>query len=121
LCVTGTAVATPLTSVLEADMPEKKQQPKTSKAKGRKGDPAQVSGISAAALEGAQEGAESSNNTERLARPGPGLPERTQARRGPGTVEPVESTAPESGTERQPPPEEPAGDASPDDFDDDLS
>jgi hypothetical protein len=57
----------------------------------RKTDPEQVSGISAAAIEGATDG----DNAEKMARPGPGLPDRRVGRRRVES-DPVESTRRES-------------------------
>ena len=52
----------------------------------RKTDPEQVSGISAAAIEGAAEAdnaeEKAEKNAEKMARPGPGLPDRRVGRRG---------------------------------------
>jgi len=75
---------------------------KTTKTTG-KTHPEQVSGISAAAIEGASQGASestesSSDNAEKMARPGPGMDIGRQMHRG---SPPNDAThAPESGTER---------------------
>jgi hypothetical protein len=69
--------------------------------KTRKTDPEQISGISAAAIEGASESAATtSENAEKMARPrpGPGMDVGRQVRRGSPPRE--ESHARESGTER---------------------
>jgi hypothetical protein len=70
------------------------------KRKSGKTDPEQVSGISAAAIEGASEssGEGSTDNAEEMARPGPGMDVGRQMHRGSPPNE--ESHAPESGTER---------------------
>ena len=65
----------------------------------RKTHPEQVSGISAAAIEGASESSVgATENAEKMARPGPGLDVGRQMHRGSPPNE--ESHAPESGTER---------------------
>jgi hypothetical protein len=71
-----------------------------SKRKSGKTDPEQISGISAAAIEGASEssGEGSTENAEKMARPGPGTDIGRQMHRG--SPPNGESHAPESGTER---------------------
>ena len=87
------------------------------KRKSGKTDPQQVSGISAAAIEGASEssGETKTGNAEKMARPGPGMDVGRQVHRGSPPNE--ESHAPESGTERDIETDRPQREASgPDEF-----
>ena len=70
------------------------------KRKSGKTDPEKISGISAAAIEGASEssGEGSTENAEKMARPAPGMDIGRRTRRGSPANE--ESHAPESGTDR---------------------
>ena len=87
------------------------------KRKSGKTDPEKISGISAAAIEGASEssGEGSTKNAEKMARPGPGMDIGRQMHRGSPPNE--ESHAPESGTERNVETDRPQREASgPDEF-----
>jgi hypothetical protein len=86
---------------------------------GRSGktDPEQVSGISAAAIEGASQASdETSDNAEKMARPGPGLDIGRRTRLTQGSPPSDESSAPESGTVRDVESDRPAREASPDEI-----
>jgi hypothetical protein len=105
---------------------KRKQQSDRSAGKSRKKrktNPEQVSGISAAAIEGAAEAKPNTRNAEKMARPGPGLPDRRIGRRR-GNSESIESTARESAAPPLGVPEDEisgrraAEEANPDDFDD---
>ena len=61
-------------------MAAKRQTRETGKRRTVKGDPERVSGISKAAIEGAEKGSLSAN-AEKTTRPGPGLQDEPQARK----------------------------------------
>jgi hypothetical protein len=115
------STATTLTEVAMAARKQQQRREKRSDGKSKKTSPEKVSGISAAALEGAQEGAQS-DNAEKMSRPGPGLADRRMDRES--NSESVESTAGQSPPPRTGAAEDEvdaeawraAEDASPDDF-----